>query len=114
MYVATEHGCKDTTTGKVYIRESITFYAPNAFTPDKNGNNEVFITKGTGIDLSSFDLNIYDRWGKLIFKSSDIEVGWDGKIKGTLAEAGVYSWTVYFKDIVKRKHRYRGSVMLLR
>lgn len=114
LYIATEYGCKDTANGKVYIKESITFYAPNAFTPDKNGNNEVFITKGTGIDLPTFELNIYDRWGKLIFKSTDIEVGWDGKIKGTLAEPGVYNWMVYFKDIVKRKHRYRGSVMLLR
>ena len=115
LYVETEHGCRDTVHGSVLIKESITFYAPNAFTPDRNGNNDVFLVKGTGVDNKTFLMEIYDRWGEMVFTSNDIEKGWDGKIKGKeLKEPAVFTWVVTFKDISKRKHKYIGTVVLIR
>ncbi|MDD4214386.1 MAG: gliding motility-associated C-terminal domain-containing protein [Bacteroidales bacterium] len=115
LYIATEHDCRDTAERDLYIRESITFYAPNAFTPDNNGENEVFLVKGTGILENTFNMLIFDRWGKKVFESDDIEKGWDGKVNGKLLrESGVYTWVVTYKDITKRKHKQSGSVLLLR
>jgi len=115
LYVVTEHGCKDTVKHSIYIKESITFYAPNAFTPDRDGINEAFMVKGTGIDNSTFNMMIFDRWGTLVFESSDVNVGWDGKIGGNIVkDSGVYSWVVTYKDYTERKHKYSGSVMLIR
>ncbi|HNW90001.1 MAG TPA: PKD domain-containing protein [Bacteroidales bacterium] len=115
LYIQTEHGCRDTASDDIYIRESITFYAPNAFTPNRNGLNEEFLVKGTGIDNSTFNMIIFDRWGKQVFESSDVEKGWDGRINDeTVTDPGVYSWVVTYKDITKRHHKYSGSVILIR
>jgi len=115
LYVVSEHGCRDTVKHSIYIKESITFYAPNAFTPEGNGINEAFIVKGTGIDNSTFNMMIFDRWGTLVFESSDVNVGWDGKIGGKIVkDSGVYSWVVTYKDYTERKHKYSGTVMLIR
>ena len=70
-------------------------YVPNAFTPDNDGTNEFFSAKGEGITL--FDMNIYNRWGELIFHSNNINIGWDGTYKGVLAELGVYMCVIDYR-----------------
>jgi gliding motility-associated-like protein len=115
LYIQTEYGCRDTATEAVRIKESVTFYAPNAFTPDHNGSNETFLVKGSGIDNSTFSMMIFDRWGQLVFESEDLFKGWDGSIRGREAdETAVYAWVVRFRDITGRHHIYRGSVILIR
>ncbi len=115
LYVQSEHGCRDTAQRDIFVRESVTFYAPNAFTPNSNGLNETFRIEATGIDNKTFHMLIFDRWGKQVFESSDFEQGWDGKINGKpVKDSGVYSWVVTYKDIDKRHHNYRGSLLLLK
>jgi len=115
LYIQTEHGCRDTTSKDIYVKESITFYAPNAFTPDRDGNNEEFLVKGTGILNSTFNMIIYDRWGKQVFQSNDVEKGWNGKInETTVADPAVYTWVVTYRDIDRKYHKYTGSLVLLR
>ncbi len=115
LYIETEHGCRDTVSHDILVRESITFYAPNAFTPDENGINEEFLVKGTGVDYSTFHMMIYDRWGKQVFESDDIYKGWDGKINGNLVrESEVFTWVVTYKDILQRKKKHTGTVLLIR
>ena len=63
-------------------------YVPNAFTPNGNSLNEIFYAYGT--DITSFRMRIFDRWGELIFESSDINKGWDGYYKGNKVENDVY------------------------
>ncbi|HET6991507.1 MAG TPA: PKD domain-containing protein, partial [Bacteroidia bacterium] len=63
-------------------------YIPNCFTPNKDGLNEIFSAKGT--DITSFHMEIFDRWGELIFQSSDINDGWDGFYKGNRVPNDVY------------------------
>lgn len=115
LVIITEYGCRDTADRYVTVNEAFTFYAPNAFTPDHNGINEVFLVKGIGIDNSTFVMRIFDRWGQQIFESYDIEEGWDGTFKGKkIQETGLYTYTIYFKDVFHRKHKYVGTVLLLR
>lgn len=110
-----EFGCRDTADKYFLVKDAFTFYAPNAFTPDHNGINETFVVKGIGIDNSTFVMRIFDRWGKQIFNSYDIETGWDGKIDGKLAtDSGIYTYIVTFRDVFRRKHKYTGTFLLLK
>jgi gliding motility-associated-like protein len=114
LVIISEYSCRDTATRDFTVNEAFTFYAPNAFTPDHNGINEVFLVKGIGIDNSTFMMRIFDRWGKEIYTSSDIEEGWDGSVGGNkINETGVYTYIVTFKDVFRRKHKYVGTFLLL-
>jgi gliding motility-associated-like protein len=72
---------------------SLNIYVPNSFTPNGNGLNEVFMAKG---EVMTFNMKIFDRWGALIFESSDINKGWDGFYKGRLVQEDVYVWLIEY------------------
>jgi gliding motility-associated-like protein len=71
-------------------------YFPSGFTPDKNGLNDLF-KPITNLKLPYFRLSIYNRWGEQIFQTMDVTKGWDGKIRGMNADAGVFIWYCEFK-----------------
>ncbi len=108
------YGCVDTAVKVLQVADFYTFWAPNAFTPDNDGVNDIFITKGTNVDNSTFSLYIYDRWGELIFQSNDINKGWDGTVNGKKAEVGTYKWHAEFYDRAGKFHTYSGNVILIR
>ena len=70
------NGCLDTMISEVVIDDLFRLYIPTAYTPNGDGKNEVFYIQGTGIDRMQLD--IYDRWGKKVFESTDPNLGWDG------------------------------------
>jgi gliding motility-associated-like protein len=108
--------CPDSTFITVEVKPSYQIFVPNAFTPDQDDHNGIFYASGYGISDKDFTLHIFNRWGDLIFESHDMAIGWDGVIQkdGTIAQDGVYSWVVYFRDISQQKHRMEGHVSLLR
>ncbi|HIE15871.1 MAG TPA: PKD domain-containing protein, partial [Bacteroidales bacterium] len=115
LIVETQNGCKDTTTSSILIRQEVTFYAPTAFSPDGDHQNDVWFITGTGIDTSNFQLYIYNRWGEVIWETNDITKAWDGITSdGKIAENGVYVWLCYYYDIFAIAHEERGQIMLIR
>ncbi len=87
-------------------------YAPSAFTINGDGLNERFLIKGVFID--EFHLSIFDRWGRLVFETTDLQKGWDGSIDGKPAPAGVY---VYIAEGSGRKGQpaaINGTITLIR
>jgi gliding motility-associated-like protein len=93
------------------------FYAPNAFTPDQDGLNEVFLPVYLGYVDNSWLMRIYDRWGILIFESRDPSEGWMGNINGGnhFAQNDVYQWQIELKDASRPDYvRYTGHVTLIR
>lgn len=112
--VTNQYGCVDSITKPVIIKPAVTFYAPNAFTPNYDGTNDGFKGTGIGIDLSTYNMWIFDRWGNEIFHSNDLEKSWDGKIKGTLVQEDTYVWKVTFTDIERKEHAYKGIVNVIR
>lgn len=116
LIVTSPFGCIDSATIDVNIKNDFTFYAPNAFTPNANGNNDTFLPRGTYWDPAKFNLHIFDRWGNLIFVSTDVNQGWDGNVKGgsKLVESDVYVWTVEISDQSGEKHYYTGSVTVVK
>lgn len=89
-------------------------YIPNAFVPD--GVNKLFLPIVSIYNLESYELKIYDRWGEVIFKTDDPEMGWNGKIKqwNKMAETGTYIYMLELKDGGGNEHVYRGHVSVLR
>jgi len=116
LIVANSHNCKDTAVKVVQIIESFVFYTPNAFTPEGDGNNEGFSGKGVGIDEDDFVMYIYDRWGKLMFKTYDLYAKWDGtdEKNGKDCELGVYVWLISLRDKTGLQHTLKGTVALIR
>ena len=88
-----ESGCSDGDTIEISVTQGgEVLYIPNSFSPNDNKLNDLFYAYGTSI--KTFDLQIYDRWGELIFRTNDLKLGWDGKYKGKMVEGGVYVYTV--------------------
>jgi gliding motility-associated-like protein len=109
-------GCMDTAIKKIDVRPDVSVYIPNAFTPDGNGRNDVFQPKGVGINEDKYRMEIFDRWGELIFTSNNFKTGWDGTVKGSsvIAQDGVYIYKIFIVDLEGNKKYYTGHVTLLK
>jgi gliding motility-associated-like protein len=114
LIVANQYGCKDTANMLVEIAPDFSFYIPNAFSPNGDNTNDVFMGIGEGI--ATYEMWVFDRWGVSVFYTNDIKKGWDGKVQGKSAEVkqDVYVWKVRLKDVLGKKHIYIGHVTLLK
>lgn len=106
-----EFGCRATDVVCVYVTKDWNVYIPNAFTPNGDTKNEIFIPMGYA--LSEIKLTIYDRWGHLVFKSHDETIGWDGTKNGKLCEQGVYVYQAEITAMSGEKVIKTGHVTLL-
>ncbi len=86
-----------TTKQQVIVSDAcpVLIYVPNAFTPNSDGINDVFIPKIK--NAISYELTILNRWGEIIFTSSDPAVNWDGKLNGKMSQTEVYVWKITAK-----------------
>jgi gliding motility-associated-like protein len=100
LYAYSPIGCVDSITIVIQVNEEVIFYIPNTFTPDGDEFNQHFQPIFTaGFDPFDFNLQIYNRWGEVVFESNDPTVGWDGTYHGRVIQDGTYSWRVEFKTI---------------
>jgi gliding motility-associated-like protein len=89
------------------------FAIPDIFSPNNDGRNDTFLIPHL-CDMTPFAMHIYNRWGQLVFESTDINVGWDGKYKGALEPEEEY-WLWLMMTLPNGKHIYRsGTVTLVR
>lgn len=111
--VTNSYGCTDVAFGEVAV-EGYTFYAPNAFTPDQDGINDVWKPVVTG--ASAYLIEVYNRWGEVIFTSNDPNEPWIGNVKGGdhYAQDGQYVYRVILNDLLGLPHEFEGHVILLR
>ena len=106
-------GCSDKETKTFIIQVPSEFYLPNAFTPNGDGDNDVFLPKGYKIE--DLQMLIFNRWGELIFESNDVNIGWDGKTKSNIfAPDGLYTCLIEALDVYQNKYKYRGAVFLFK
>jgi gliding motility-associated-like protein len=97
MLVASNtEGCKDTAIRQYYYMPGLWF--PNAFSPDNNDKNEIFRPVTQRNTLEPYQLLVFDRWGQLIFKTTDPKEGWDGTYKGDPCQSGSYSYLVQYRE----------------
>jgi len=88
------------------------YFIPNAFTPNGDGINDYFNV--LGFQIQSAHISIFNRWGEMIFESSDIDQGWDGTYKGRSVEIGTYVYLVNIVYITGETAIAKGNVILIR
>ncbi len=88
-------------------------YLPTGFTPNGDNLNDIFRIKNP-FQVKMFRMQVFSRYGDVIFESNNMQIGWDGKYKGQLLPSGNYIWTVAVEYLDNRTESLRGSVMLLR
>lgn len=87
-------------------------YIPDAFSPNGDGMNDSFFVFIN--EPKTFNLLIYDRWGALIFSSSDYQVGWDGKYNGKLLPSGIYIYKFSALTFGNKKINRNGTISIIK
>ena len=115
LKVIDSEGCMDSTMLTIEIVPDIIFYAPNSFTPDNDEHNQSWLFYIEGIDLVNFNLQIYNRWGEVIWETIDTKASWDGYFNGSLVQAGSYIWKASYKALDNDDKKQRiGLINVIR
>lgn len=112
--VSSSNGCisKDTITVYVLNNSGNLYLMPNAFTPNKDGLNDLFGIKGWG-GIKQLEFSIYNRWGERVFYTNDTSKAWDGNYNGLPQDRGTYIY--YIKaDTFCGSVEKKGTVVLIR
>jgi gliding motility-associated-like protein len=105
-------GCPDTARQEVTTLVTPALDVPNAFTPNSNDVNSVVKVRGFGIAKMRF--MIWNRWGQKVFESSNVNLGWDGKVKGVVQPMDVYAYTLDVEFFDGTKTTRKGDITLIR
>ena len=109
-------GCIGKDTVEVFRECPSLLWIPNAFTPDQDGVNDVFGPEA--INIYDYDFYVFNRWGELLFHSTNIENKWDGTFNGRNCQIDVYVWKLYYRTEEEHGGLKRqvevGNVTLLR
>ena len=114
LIVVDQHGCTDSVTNCLVVNPYFTFYIPDAFSPNDDGINDVFLPKGSYI--KDYEMYIFDRWGMKLFHSNDFSNGWNGKVGNntTVCQEDTYVYLINVTDTKGNKHSYTGKVSLIK
>ena len=87
-----ENGCRDTAEAVIDVIPEITFHLPNAFTPNNDSKNDLYMGAGITDGIVDFEMTIWSRWGELVFETNDPGEGWNGRMNniGEEMPMGVY------------------------
>jgi gliding motility-associated-like protein len=96
LYYIDNYGCTYVDSMLVLVTPSV--FVPNAFTPNGDPMNDYF--QPVVRNLSYYEFYIFDRWGELIFHSTDSNEGWDGRYEGLNCPIGVYVWKIRYSDYI--------------
>ena len=114
--VATLGACKETAVVNVeaYTAGCIDndVFVPNTFTPNGDGKNDILYVRGIKVDEVYFA--VYNRWGEMVFETTDKTKGWDGIYKSRAADVGVFGWYLKVKCVNGEEAFRKGNVTLVR
>ena len=116
LVVTHPSGCQDSTVQFIDIVPKVTYFLPNAFSPNDDSVNDIFLGKGYLEGVLNFELSIWNRWGEMIFSSTDPLQGWNGRKNNTgdPAPAGVYICLVRYTSPRGAPEELRGFATLIR
>ncbi len=112
--VSNDAGCFDYDSIRVKVFNlDASLYVPSAFSPNGDGNNDVF--RPIMIGMKSLDIfKVYNRWGQLLYSGTDAQMGWDGSFGGKGQEAATYVWYAEGINYNNIKIKKKGYVVLIR
>ncbi len=115
LKVSNNEGCSDSIYKDVSVLKRETIFVPNVFTPqntDGLGLNDYFTIRSYGIN--NYHMQIYNRWGSLLYETNNINPGWDGTFNGDSCPDGVYFYIIDAIGFSKKTYHLHGTVTLLR
>lgn len=96
----------------IEVKRKFKIFVPNAFTPNGDGLNDTFEPKA--IFVKTFNMVVYNRLGKVVYRTQDIEQGWDGNFNGKEATSDVYIYTIEMTDLLGNEFKTKGTFTLIR
>jgi gliding motility-associated-like protein len=112
LTVSTPAGCETSDTINIRVFKGPEIYVPTAFTPNGDGLNDLLKALPIGLTLNY--LKIFDRWGNLVFSTTDPRIGWDGRVRGKDSPTAIFIWTVSGSDSTGRTIVKKGTLQLIR
>jgi gliding motility-associated-like protein len=110
-------GCsdKDSVFIKVYQQPKDYYYIPSAFSPNGDGLNDIFRPIPVGINSPDCEwFRVYNRFGQLLFSTTQWMKGWDGRYKNNLQPIGTYVWSLGYKEKDGSTKVLNGSVLIVK
>ncbi|MFO7721812.1 MAG: choice-of-anchor L domain-containing protein [Bacteroidales bacterium] len=102
-------------TFELGVKRCNRFYVPNAFTPNDDGQNDAFGPVGLFTGVERFEVFVFDRFGKVVFHTTDPLVLWDGRMpNGEMAPETVYAYRMFIKEAYSEEYEMTGTVTLIR
>ena len=117
LAASNDFGCTTTYCSTIEFKDEFLVYIPNSFTADGDGRNDVFRPILRGADEFGYKMEIFNRWGELVFESTNQNINWDGVHYKTadMCNPGVYVWRIEVNDIINFKRKeFFGNVTLVR
>ena len=119
LTATTIKGCKDVISKVIQVKNDYGIYIPSSFTPNFDGLNDVFIPifSPYGLDLKTYEMEVFDRWGHSMFHTKDFTKGWEGTVNNKGDEPlkqDVFVYKVRYKDIDGKIHNKTGHVTLMK
>ncbi len=109
-------GCTKSDTVTIYVISNEcgkeTVFVPNTFTPNGDGKNDMLFARSNNFKSAYFA--VYNRWGELVFETTDFHKGWDGNYKGMKADPAVFAWYVKGTCLNGNEFFKKGNVTLMR
>jgi gliding motility-associated-like protein len=99
-------------SNEVCVNQLPQIYIPTAFTPE--GNNPVFKPVFVFADLNEYELIIFNRYGEIVYETTNINGGWNGRLGNNIAPSGVYVYQIRYRAITGQKFLKRGTLTLLK
>lgn len=95
VFATNDAGCMDSSSvlievEAVLICDETTLFIPSAFSPNGDGKNDIWRIRGQSIE--AVDIVVYNRWGQLVFETTNPQQGWDGRFEGQPAEGEVFGY----------------------
>jgi len=107
-------GCSDSARHTVTILDNCYIGVPTAFTPNGDGLNDYF-QPHNAIKAANYHFSVYNRWGQMVFNSTNWQDKWDGKVAGRYQTTGVYVWMLSYTNTETSKPVFeKGTVTLIR
>lgn len=109
VIVYNDNGCEGRDEFEIRSDCISTSFLPSAFSPNGDGLNDLF--RPTLVNYEQFEMEIYNRWGELLFKSTDASIGWDGTYKGEVVPNGVYTYYMIYRTTEDMQWQNVGGVL---
>ncbi|MFK7904432.1 MAG: gliding motility-associated C-terminal domain-containing protein, partial [Chitinophagales bacterium] len=116
FYVMTTdaYGCQSMDSVRITVERNFDIVMPNAFSPNRDGNNDVFAIGALRGISEILDFKIFTRWGQEVFSTNDVTEGWDGDYDFRPMGIGTYAYQIRVLNVIGEEMVWSGNFTLIR